>query len=182
MVYYATFPIQEQAKRANWNYDLKAVYTIGILDFVFDEDKDQPDKFRYDIKLQDIDTNKTFYDKLTFIYLEMPKFKKSIQQLESRFDKWMYVIRNLNRLDRIPEPLREKIFERLFEAAEIAKFNPQQVRSYHDSLKYYRDLKNSIMNGLNYITEALIWMIKIVMLTAPVGEKWPDGRSNTASI
>ncbi len=144
MVYYATFPIQEQAKRANWNYDLKAVYTIGILDFVFDEDKDQPDKFRYDIKLQDIDTNKTFYDKLTFIYLEMPKFKKSIQQLESRFDKWMYVIRNLNRLDRIPEPLREKIFERLFEAAEIAKFNPQQVRSYHDSLKYYRDLKNSI--------------------------------------
>ena len=38
-LYYSTFPIREQAKRADWNFELKAIYTIGILDFVFDEDK-----------------------------------------------------------------------------------------------------------------------------------------------
>ena len=38
----------------------------------------------------------------------------------------------------------ERIFEKLFETAEIAKFTPEQVRSYEDSLKYYRDLKNSL--------------------------------------
>lgn len=143
-VYYSTFPIREQAKRADWNYDLKAVYTIAILDFVFDEDKDDSAKFRYDIKLTDIETKKVFYDKLTFIYLEMPKFNKTVDELETRFDKWLYVIRNLNRLDRVPDKLRERVFQKLFETAEIARFTPDQVRSYEDSLKYYRDMKNSL--------------------------------------
>ena len=143
-VYYSTFPIREQAKRADWDYELKAVYTIAILDFVFDSDKNEPDKFRYDVKLTDIETKKVFYDKLTFIYLEMPKFNKTIDELETRFDKWLFVLRNLNRLDRVPDKLKEQIFEKLFETAEIAKFTPDQVRSYEDSLKYYRDLKNSL--------------------------------------
>ena len=143
-IYYSTFPIREQAKRADWDYELKAVYTIAILDFVFDSDKDDLNKFRYDVKLTDIDTNKVFYDKLTFIYLEMPKFNKSIDELDSRFDKWLYVIKNLNKLDRIPDKLREQIFDKLFETAEIARFTPDQIRSYEDSLKYYRDLKNSL--------------------------------------
>jgi predicted transposase/invertase (TIGR01784 family) len=143
-LYYSTFPIREQAKRADWNYELKAVYTIAILDFVFDEGKNEPSKYRYDVKLSDIETNRVFYDKLTFIYLEMPKFNKKIEELETRFDKWLYVIKNLNRLDRIPEKLRERIFDKVFEAAEIARFTPEQVRFYEDSLKYYRDMKNSL--------------------------------------
>lgn len=51
---------------------------------------------------------------------------------------------NLNRLDRVPDKLRERVFEKLFESAEIARFTPDQVQSYEDSLKYYRDLKNSL--------------------------------------
>ncbi len=143
-IYYATFPIREQAKRADWNYELKAVYTIAILDFVFDDDKKESSKYRYDIKLSDVDTKKVFYNKLTFIYLEMPKFNKTIEELETRFDKWLFVLRNLNKLDRVPDKLREKIFEKLFETAEISKFTPAQIQSYEDSLKYYRDLKNSL--------------------------------------
>jgi len=143
-VYYSTFPIREQAKRADWDYELKAVYTIAILDFVFDSDKVEPNKFRYDVKLTDTETKNIFYDKLTFIYLEMPKFNKDVDELEDRFEKWLYVLRNLNRLDRIPEKLKEQIFEKVFETAEIAKFTPDQIRSYEDSLKYYRDLKNSL--------------------------------------
>jgi predicted transposase/invertase (TIGR01784 family) len=143
-LYYATFPIREQVKRADWDYELKAVYTVAILDFVFEEDKSNKEKYRYDVKLTDIETCKVFYDKLTFIYLEMPKFIKGVDELETRFEKWLYVLRNLNRLERVPEKLREKIFERLFEVAEIAKFSPKELMSYEDSLKYYRDLKNVI--------------------------------------
>lgn len=65
-------------------------------------------------------------------------------ELETKFDKWLFVLRNLNKLDRIPDKLREQIFEKLFETAEIAKFTPAQIQSYEDSLKYYRDLKNSL--------------------------------------
>jgi len=74
----------------------------------------------------------------------MPKFNKTVDELETRFEKWLYVLRNLNKLERIPDKLREQIFNKLFETAEIAKFTQDQVRSYEDSLKYYRDLKNSL--------------------------------------
>ena len=144
-VYYSTFPIQEQAKiGSEWDFELKKVYTIAILDFTFDEDKNEPEKYRYDIKLTDIETNKIFYDKLMFIYLEMPKFNKKQNELKSRFDKWLFILKNLHKLDRIPDDLKENIFEKLFETAEIAKFNQEEYRAYEDSLKYYRDLKNSI--------------------------------------
>ena len=144
-VYYSTFPIRDQAIiGSDWNFELKKVYTIAILDFVFDEDENQPQKLRYDVKLTDIQTKKIFYDKLTFIYLEMPKFSKSAEELETKFDKWLYVLKNLHKLDRIPEKFKENIFLKLFETAEIAKFSQQEYQEYEDSLKYYRDIRNSL--------------------------------------
>ncbi len=144
-IYYSTFPIQEQAKKGSlWNFQLEKVYTIAILDFEFDEDKKYPHKFRYDVKLKELEINEIFSDKLNFIYLEMPKFNKGIDELETRFDKWLYVIKNLHKLDRIPERLKESIFLQLFETAEISKFTQQEYQDYEDSLKYYRDLKNSL--------------------------------------
>ena len=137
-IYYATFPIREQAiKGSEWNYQLKAVYTVAILNFVFD-DKDD-DYFHHEVKLVDMRTKKVFYDKLTFIYLEMPKFNKTEYELETMFDKWMFVLRNLSRLMERPVALQERIFERLFKAAEIANFDRKELIEYEDSLKNYRD-------------------------------------------
>jgi predicted transposase/invertase (TIGR01784 family) len=144
-LYYSTFPIREQAVMgSDWDFELKKVYTIAILDFIFDEDKSQNDKIRYDVKLTEQETKDVFYDKLTFIYLEMPKFNKTIEELETRFEKWLFVLKNLHKLDRIPENLKENIFVQLFETAEISKFSNQEYQEYEDSLKYYRDLKNSL--------------------------------------
>ncbi len=144
-IYYSTFPIRDQAIiGSEWDFELKKVYTIAILDFVFDSDKNELNKFRYDVKLTDIDTNKIFYDKLMFIYLEMPKFNKTVEELETRFDKWLFVIKNLHKLDRVPEKLRENIFLQLFDTAEISRFSKEEYQSYEDSLKYYRDMKNSL--------------------------------------
>jgi len=143
-LYYSTFPIAEQGKVGDWDFELKAVYTVAILDFVFDADRCDVEMYRYDVKLTDIETYKVFYDKLTFVYLEMPKFEKTLEELETRFDKWLYVLKNLERLHDIPEKLKDRIFRKLFAAAEIAKFTPEEVRAYEDSLKVYRDLKNSI--------------------------------------
>ena len=170
-VYYSTFPIREQAKRADWNYKLTAVYTIAILDFVFEEGENELDKYRYDIKLMDQETCKVFYDKLTFIYLEMPKFTKSVDELETRFEKWLYVLKNLNKLDSIPEKLKEQIFERLFETAEIAKFNHKQLHAYEESLKYYRDLKNSLDTAFDDGLEKGIERVAIELIKGKVSEQ-----------
>jgi predicted transposase/invertase (TIGR01784 family) len=141
-VYYASFPIQEQAKKGDWNYQLSDVYMVGILDFTFSEDAAERE-VRHEVQLKDHNC-RVFYDKLTFIYLEMPNFKKSEEELESNFDKWMFVLRELPNLQNRPQALQERIFQKLFEAAEIAKFTPDEKIKYEESLKYYRDLKNVV--------------------------------------
>ena len=136
-IYYSTFAIREQAPRGEWNYGLKGIYTIGILNFCF-ETNDQ--SYYHEVKLLDTKTKEIFYDKLTFIYLEMPKFTKTEAELETLFDKWLYVIRNLASLMERPRALQEKVFQHLFEAAEIAKFDKKERYEYEESLKAYRDL------------------------------------------
>lgn len=142
-IYYSTFPIREQAIRGEvWNYELKAVYVIGILNFTFNDA--DPSRFHHEVKLMETTTHEVFYDKLNFVYLEMPKFHKTEQELESLFDKWMFVIKNLARLMERPAALQERVFNRLFEAAEIAKFSPEKLYAYEESLKVYRDWNNVI--------------------------------------
>ena len=136
-VYYATFPIREQSQRGKWDYELKAVYIIGILNFTFNDT--DGDYFHHEVKLVDLYTHKVFYDKLTFIYLEMPKFNKKEDELESMFDKWLFVLRNLSSLFERPRALQNRVFDRLFEAAEIAKFNSKELGEYWESLKNFRD-------------------------------------------
>lgn len=137
-VFYSTFPIRDQAKRGKkWDFQLKAVYTIGILDFSFDDT--DPEYFHHEVKLMDTKTKEVFFDKLTYIYLEMPKFTKTLSELESLFDKWLYAIRHLSDLLERPKELYEAVFERFFEQAEILKFNRQERQAYEYSLKNYRD-------------------------------------------
>ena len=66
------------------------------------------------IKLMNTETKEIFSDKLNFIYLEIPKFNKQQAELESHFEKWIYIIKNLAKLDNIPPELRTKIFKEVF--------------------------------------------------------------------
>lgn len=143
-VFYSTFPIREQASQGDWNFELKSVYTIGILNFVFPEDEYSEDCLFHEVKLMDTDDKHVFFDKLTFMYLEMPKFNKTEDELVTMLDKWLFVLRNLSRLMERPAALQERIFTRLFEQAEIAKFSPEDQRQYEDSIKAYRDINNAI--------------------------------------
>ena len=133
-VYYSSFAIREQAPRGNWDYGLKAIYTIGIFCF-----STSSPSYYHEVKLMETDTKEVFYDKLTLIYLEMPKFTKTEAELVTLFDKWLYAIRNLASLMERPRVLQEKVFQHLFEAAEIAKFDRKERYEYEESLKNYRD-------------------------------------------
>lgn len=141
-LFYATFPIQEQAKQGIWDFKLTEIYTVGILNFVFAEDKPLQE-VRHEVKLKDQNCA-VFYDKLTFVYLEMPNFTKTIDELETTYDKWLYVLKHLPDLQNRPEKLQEKVFEKLFAAAEIARFSKVEKSAYESSLKYFRDLENVI--------------------------------------
>ncbi len=144
-IYYSTFPIREQAERGEWNYNLKAVYCIGILDFTFDDYESEPERSEYlhTIKLKN-QNGRIFYDKLTYVYLEMPNFMKTESWLETRLDKWLYFIKNLEDFQSIPAIFEDEVFEQAFEKAELANLGQAELDTYEMNLKVYRDYKNTI--------------------------------------
>lgn len=163
-IYYASFPIRDQAiKGENWDFNLKAVYTVGILDFNFNDEKDE--NYHHEVKLVDTTTEKVFYDKLTFVYLEMPKFNKPIAECETFLDKWMFVLKNMTQLMERPVELQQRIFKKLFETAEVAKFDEQQRAQYEESLKVYRDWNNVMKTKERKIREEIAKNMKKIGLT-----------------
>ena len=148
-LFYSTFPIREQApKGAEWNFQLEHVYTVALLNFDLEEEAFDKNDINHDVGLLDKKTLKVFNDKLSFKYVEIAKFNKTEEELVTLYDKWLYVLKNLSRLDERPAALKEKVFTKLFEEAEIAKFTPTELKEYEDSLKAYRDVKNSIDTAL----------------------------------
>ena len=144
-LFYSTFPIREQApKGSDWNFCLKKVYVVALLNFKMSDEAFDCSDTIHTIALMDTKTNKVFNAKLMFKYVEVGRFDKTDEELTSLSDKWMYVLKNLSRLDNRPVSLREKIFTKLFYAAAIARFSPTELREYEDSLKAYRDIKNSL--------------------------------------
>ena len=166
-VYYSSFPIRQQGEKrwnseshqaclddrvvteldevkGQWRFGLKAVYTIGILDFVFDEDKDDENYYHHVVQLMDVNTKDVFYDKLTYVYLEMPKFKKTEDELVTMADKWLYALKNLPRLLERPKALQERIFGKFFEVAEIGNLSKDEYAQYWESEKVYYDNDGAI--------------------------------------
>jgi len=144
-IYYSTFPIREQAEKGEWNYQLKAVYCIGVLDFTFDDYDNEPEKSEviHTVQLKD-QHNRLFFDKLKYVYLEMPNFNKTEQELGTglhsvRLDEWLYFIKNLEDFQSIPAIFKDEIFMQAFEKAEIAKYSEKEFKEYQQSLKYFRD-------------------------------------------
>lgn len=145
-VFYMTFPIRAQAEKGDWNFELKPVYCIAILDFVF-EKPEAPEKILEDhintVRLKD-DYCRVFYDKLAYIFIEMPKFYKKETELNSRLDKWLYFLKHLEDFDNIPSIFNEPVFLNSFQKAELANFNLKERDAYEESLKNYRDMKGVI--------------------------------------
>ena len=139
-IYYSSFPIRQQGVKGRWRFGLKAVYTIGILDFVFDEDKDDEEYYHHVVQLMDVKKKKVFFDNLTYIYLEMPKFKKTEEELETLVDKWLYALKNLPRLLERPKALQERIFKKFFDVAEVAALTKEDFFKYVESEQIYYDL------------------------------------------
>ena len=142
-LFYATFAIQEQAiKGQDWDFHLKDIYTIGIMDFSFNDTR--PEQFQHTVKLVELTTQEIFYDKLTFIYLEIAKFDKTENELVTHFDKWLYLLKNLHKFREIPAVLQGRVFRKAFQIAEVSNLNSEEMNAYETDLKYQRDWKNAM--------------------------------------
>ena len=133
-IFYVTFPIQSQAPKGRWNFELKRVFFIGILNFSYDSNIEHWKK-RQLLRPFDLRDNNgvLMSDKLHFKLLQLPFFKKKPHQLKTRFDKWCYFLKNLESFDIIPKILNEPIFMKAFDVATVAKLEINVYPSLNNS-------------------------------------------------
>lgn len=143
-LFYTSRLISDQSpkgKRSAWAYNLAEVYLIALLeDFTLDDNSTFV--YLHDICLCNRDTGKIFYDKLGYTYIELSKFVKTDTELETDLDKWLYILKNMSRIDKIPVYLRKPIFEKLFSIAEYSNLTKEEKTMYDKNLKYKWDNKN----------------------------------------
>ena len=143
-VYYASAAIVHQAPKGVWDFRLNEVCVVGILDFVFPNKEYPDDSYVHKVKLKDTDDNHEVYDKLTFYYVEMPKFKKTEDELVTMQDKWLFVLKNICYLLEQPKELQDQVFTKFFEEARIGMFTKEEQFAYMVSQKHYWDNHNTI--------------------------------------
>jgi predicted transposase/invertase (TIGR01784 family) len=160
-IFYAAFNIVAQApKKKDWDYRLDHVYSVNIIDFCLKDTKklkpssqqetaeaeeaEDSNNYITFVELRRRDNFELFYDKLTFVFLELPKFNTKETEINTDIEKWMFIVRYMDRLKELPDFLRNELFKDIFEAAEIAKMTKEDRQRYFNSLKNYRDMNNAL--------------------------------------
>jgi predicted transposase/invertase (TIGR01784 family) len=137
-LYYTSFPIQEQSRKGDWDYSLKKIFFIGILDFSIDENDD----YLTTVQLKD-NKNQVFYDKLTYYYLQMPNFNKKEQELSNHLEYWLYYLNHLANSQSIPKTFsQDKLLTEAFHVAEFLALSKDEQFTYQLDLKQRLDYKN----------------------------------------
>jgi predicted transposase/invertase (TIGR01784 family) len=133
-LFYIASKLHEQGPKGNrhWDFELKEVYFVGLMDFNFD--KTVPGKYFHWVRLAEEETGEVFYNKLGFIFLELPNFSLEEQEIKTDLERWMYVLRNMGKMEKIPVFLHKKIFQKLFKIAEVANLKKEEYMLYEKDL------------------------------------------------
>lgn len=136
-LFYLSHTVTRQGEKGiNWQFDLKAVYGVFFMNFKLE---DMPHKLRTDIVLADRNTHEQFTDKLRFIFIELPSFLKEEEECNTDFERWIYILKNMETLKRLPFKARKAVFEKLEKIVDIASLSKEERIKYDESIKVYRD-------------------------------------------
>ena len=148
-LYYLSHSVVEQGIKGTWDYELAAVYGVFFLNFTLDEEN-RPNnnrnegKFRRDIVLADRENGQVFNPKFRQIYIELPRFNKEEEECETDFERWIYLLKHMDTLERMPFKAKKAVFDKLLEVADVANLSKEERIQYDEALKRYRDYKNTI--------------------------------------
>ena len=138
LYYQSRAVIAQGEKGKEWDYSLQPVYGIFFMDFTMPGCSG----LRTDVALMDMKTGKVFNSKLRQIYLEMPRFTKEAHECENDFERWLYLIKNMKMLKRMPFKAQRAVWDKLLEVADVSSLNEEEKAQYHRALKNYRDYHN----------------------------------------
>lgn len=149
-LYYTSRVIVNQGIKGEWDYDIRPVYTICFMNFI---DPLLPfGKFRTDMILADKDNGKMVSDKIRMVYLMLPFFEKTETECETDFERWIFVLKNMNTFERMPFLAKNAVFKKLAEISDLRTLSKKDMDKYEDSIRIMRDAyatyKYAIKTGL----------------------------------
>ena len=140
-LFYAAEAISRQGEKGkDWDYDVKAVYLVAFINDVWQNVI--PCYFRIDVKLMDIKRYTVFSDKLRMIYIQLPLFTKEVDECEDNFDRWIYVLKHMDTLPRLPFAVNSAVFKRLEEISDLTELTREERMKYDTAIRQYRDTLN----------------------------------------
>ncbi|MDY6285444.1 MAG: Rpn family recombination-promoting nuclease/putative transposase [Fibrobacter sp.] len=131
-IYYASQTIVSQGERGRgYGYGLDPVITVVLMEFsVFDEQ----DKYLRRAMLRESDGAR-ISQTLNFVFVELPKFRKKLEELDTNLDKCLYALCHIKELRRMPPTYTGSSFELLFRTAELAKFSKEEQKMIDEAQK-----------------------------------------------
>ena len=159
-IYYSTFQVRNQVDAGSTDYAFCPVYVINILDFNIDENKGNP-AVKTVYHLREDNTHALLTDKLTFIFLELNKFKKGIEDLDGDVLEGMYFcMKNMTRLDSRPQVLDHEVFKKMFAVSELLNMDEITRSNVIENMTTERDLRNQMdyakKEGINLVIRQMI--------------------------
>ena len=161
-VFYTSYPIHEQGREAKelfikehqskddgeefkWDFNLKPITVVAILNFKFDHVDNWPDyRYHSSYRLREDTTGEIMTEVLRYVFLELGRFRKRLWELETKFDKWMYLLCHMHEMVEIPQIFQEPEFKRLFILSEINNFTADEYKEYLKSISRMSDYYNII--------------------------------------
>ncbi|WP_418893200.1 Rpn family recombination-promoting nuclease/putative transposase [Limibacterium fermenti] len=133
-LYYLSQTIANQGEKGTeWEFALKAVYGVFFLNFPL------RGKLRTDGMIADRDTHEQISDKMRFIFIELPFFTKKESECKTNVEQWLYILRNMTTLEKIPFKDRNPVFEKLEQITDLASLSKEERRRYDADIRAYRD-------------------------------------------
>jgi predicted transposase/invertase (TIGR01784 family) len=146
-LYYAAQAIEHQGGApGKWGYEIKAVYCIAFMNFT---DPGLAPRVRVDAAICDRDTGSQISDLLRFVYLQLPLFNKQSDECETFFERWIYVLKNMDILDDLPKAFQCEAFKKLKEVTDTTRMNAAERQEYENTLRIYRDQVMMYENAVN---------------------------------
>jgi hypothetical protein len=154
ILFYMAYPVISQAPkgkvtginskgeevRVPWDYSISGVYMICILDSIIFPEEKAKDIVMERMKIMRQEAKETATDKWEVITIELPKFNKTEDELQTVVDKWIYSIKNMEKLSECPQNLNEDIFRDLYEKAKVNNLTKKEMETYSKSIWEYDDV------------------------------------------
>jgi predicted transposase/invertase (TIGR01784 family) len=180
VLYNAAKTYSTQLKSGEGYWKLKPVIALTITDFEMFENQERV------ISHFVFKENEDLFDypnhELELFFVELPKFNKELEDLETLTEKWIYFMKNTNQLETIPETM--EIVPEIGKALRIANqanLSPEELEDLEKREMFLEDQQGAIIKGREEGKQEGLkeGQLKLVLrlLERRVGEIAPDIQS-----